>query len=587
MEIHFAAKSDIGRVRSANEDSFLHEKLSDEEYIFIVADGMGGHQAGDVASSVATKTFFEIYQQSRKKNKTVIEAIQSSILRVNAKILKMAADDLSRRGMGTTFTALVIFKMRGYIVHVGDSRLYLIRQGRLQQLTTDHSFVEKLVENGQLTKEEAREHPQKNVLYMSIGAKEGFAPEYIFDFEILNGDTFLICSDGLTNMVADDQLLDILAKKMPEDAVEALVALANENGGTDNITAQVISVGSWKTLEKTDPQRVAVRRSRFFVPLLLTASVAAVVFVYLFYFHTNFLARPGSEKISESTLIATEKKEMARIELQPLNVINQDIKNNHILPVILVNGNFYYLKNNELSSFSFHTGNFNEKIGFSRQNIVPFYSFDEKIYWMQKNSKEKNLSFKILSADQKTILTLEKNDGLDQLRSAKIINVPDLSDDLQPLYADNTYLLLRNSSRLFIIKEWLSDDSILLAGNFIFSGNFLIGLKNLEGRLFILVYEEEMRYLTELSGDDFRQIKKVDLDLPAGKLLNLEKRANQFFFYFPDRFVVWDGKEFANYAYLIKENNLLLKAVYPDLTSDLRIGISENGEIFKLEIKND
>jgi serine/threonine protein phosphatase PrpC len=168
MDIHFFAKSDIGKVRTANEDFFLNEKIADNEFLFIVADGMGGHQAGDVASRLASETFFETYRGMRRKNTAIQASMELAVRKANNVVFKKAAADIEKRGMGTTFSALVIAGMKAYIAHVGDSRIYLIRHNRIKRITTDHSFVEKLVEEGRISADEARDHPQKNVLYMSL-----------------------------------------------------------------------------------------------------------------------------------------------------------------------------------------------------------------------------------------------------------------------------------------------------------------------------------------------------------------------------------------------------------------------------------
>jgi serine/threonine protein phosphatase PrpC len=148
MDIHFFAKTDVGKVRSANEDYFLSEKITANEFLFIVADGMGGHQAGDVASKLASETFSDTYKILRKKNTAIMESLELAIKKANIVVFEKAAADIEKRGMGTTFSVMIIANMKAFIAHVGDSRVYLIRKNKIKKITTDHSFVEKLVEEG-------------------------------------------------------------------------------------------------------------------------------------------------------------------------------------------------------------------------------------------------------------------------------------------------------------------------------------------------------------------------------------------------------------------------------------------------------
>jgi protein phosphatase len=253
MKIDFFGKTDKGKVRKNNEDFFAGEKVKNEEYVFVVADGMGGHRAGDVASKLGTLTFIKYYKKLRKKRIPILEAINRSVARANGAILKKASSDPKKRGMGTTFSAAIISGMKAYIAHVGDSRIYLIRNGQLLQLTTDHTFVGKMVEEGRITEEEARDHPQKNILYMSLGAREAFHPEVSEYFDCQAGDMFLLCSDGLNNMVTDETIKEYVLSYDTRESVDALIKLANSNGGSDNITIQVVQVNSNRVPDDTEP----------------------------------------------------------------------------------------------------------------------------------------------------------------------------------------------------------------------------------------------------------------------------------------------------------------------------------------------
>ena len=232
------------------------KKISANEFLFIVADGMGGHQAGDVASRLASETFSDTYKSLRKKNTAILDSMELAIRKANAVVFEKAAADIDKRGMGTTFSAVIIADMKAYIAHVGDSRIYLIRKNKLKKMTTDHSFVEKLVEEGRISADEARDHPQKNVLYMSLGARETLSPEIMNNIILEDGDALVMCSDGLSNMLADDTVMNVVMDDYPEAAANNLVKLANAHGGSDNITVQVMRIGSLEMLEKTKPIRV-------------------------------------------------------------------------------------------------------------------------------------------------------------------------------------------------------------------------------------------------------------------------------------------------------------------------------------------
>jgi len=253
MRIDYFGKSDKGKVRKGNEDYFACERLSNEEYLFVVADGMGGHRAGDVASKLGTTTFVKSYKKFRRKKKPITEAMNESLNRANLSILNKATADSRKRGMGTTFSAVAINGMKAYLVHVGDSRIYMIRNNEMHQLTRDHTFVGKMVEEGRITEDEARSHPQKNILYMSLGARDAFQPEINEFFELQERDIFVMCSDGLNNMVTDSTIQEYCQSFHAGEAVEELINLANSNGGTDNITVLVIKINPAGNPDDTEP----------------------------------------------------------------------------------------------------------------------------------------------------------------------------------------------------------------------------------------------------------------------------------------------------------------------------------------------
>jgi protein phosphatase len=254
--IRFGAATHVGRVRSHNEDvllTFASEQHGDAALdlfgLFILADGMGGHQAGEVASSLATRTVAReliehVYVPYLIHGKP--DAAQTPL----TEALTQAVDEASKMvfnnvpGGGTTLTCVLVVNERAVIAHVGDSRAYLYHDGALRQITKDHSYVDKLVELGQLTAEEAAVHPQKNVLYRAVG-QEGLLEVDTHLESIPPAGRLLLCSDGLWSMIQDDVILRILGQAdTPQAACDELLAAANAAGGRDNITTVVLEVAA-------------------------------------------------------------------------------------------------------------------------------------------------------------------------------------------------------------------------------------------------------------------------------------------------------------------------------------------------------
>ena len=240
MHITSAGRTDVGVIRSGNEDSF---RMIPDRGIFVVADGMGGHAAGEVASEMAVRIVAdEIHSVRGLTDEQVAERMRTAIRTANGAIFQRTLTEHDKRGMGTTVTALTLFEARFLIGQVGDSRAYLLRDSRLSQLTKDHSYVQEQVDLGYLTPEQARSHPYANVITRCVGASADVMPD-IFSGTVRSGDVFLLASDGLTGMLDDPQLAELLGgKRMPEEQVDELIGEANRHGGLDNITAIVVRV---------------------------------------------------------------------------------------------------------------------------------------------------------------------------------------------------------------------------------------------------------------------------------------------------------------------------------------------------------
>ena len=235
-----AGRTDVGVVRSGNEDNYL---MVPDRAVFIVADGMGGHAAGEVASEMAVRIIAQQLGDLRGLDEdTAAHRIREAMREANAQIFDRTLTEHDKRGMGTTATALVLMGARYLIGQVGDSRAYLLRDGRLVQLTKDHSYVQEQVDAGYLTPEDARTHPYSNVITRCVGANEDVVPDTYLG-TLRSGDVFLLASDGLTGMLDDPRLHELLgAAPGPQEASDVLVAEANRVGGLDNITVIVVRI---------------------------------------------------------------------------------------------------------------------------------------------------------------------------------------------------------------------------------------------------------------------------------------------------------------------------------------------------------
>lgn len=253
MQLSVAAGTDVGRIRAGNEDS-LYADADRERGLFIVADGMGGHAAGEVASEMAVQIVARDLTDVRDLSQTDAGTRMAEALKAaNRAIYERTIQEAEKQGMGTTASCLLVGQGRYIIGHIGDSRVYLLRDGVFRQITKDHSYVQEQVDAGFLTPEQARYHPYSNVITRCVGANAAVEAD-VLTGEIRNGDLFLVASDGLTGMVEDPQLRRILeSKQTPGRIVDSMITEANRRGGLDNITAivvQVINVLSGNTGEQ-------------------------------------------------------------------------------------------------------------------------------------------------------------------------------------------------------------------------------------------------------------------------------------------------------------------------------------------------
>jgi serine/threonine protein phosphatase PrpC len=258
------ARTDVGRVRKGNEDSYMAT-----EPLFAVADGMGGHRGGGVASKLALDTL--------KKAAGGTLALPEVVKEANEAVFRKASADRALTGMGTTLTALLAEGEHLKLAHVGDSRAYLVRDGELQRITKDHTLVERMVDEGRITPEDAEIHPQRSILTRALGVDEDVQIDQA-TIEARPGDRIVLCSDGLTGMVGEERILEILSQHDdPQAASDALVDAANEAGGVDNVTVVVIDVIDEAGKQATAPPAAPPSARRRIPPVLLKTMIPLVL----------------------------------------------------------------------------------------------------------------------------------------------------------------------------------------------------------------------------------------------------------------------------------------------------------------------
>lgn len=244
--MRFVVKSDVGKKRTVNEDRAEVYKYSDQVALAVIADGMGGHNAGDVASGMLVHKLMESFKEivsdpefgNREFRK---EWLHETVLKINQEIFQYSLDNPACNGMGTTLDAALLFEGSCLVCHVGDSRVYVMSRGKAEQITRDHSFVNALVESGEISEEQAEKHPQKNLILKAIGSEKAITPDF-FEFEVEGESILLLCSDGLSNKLSGQEILSVIETTEDlESTGNELIRQANELGGEDNISLIILA----------------------------------------------------------------------------------------------------------------------------------------------------------------------------------------------------------------------------------------------------------------------------------------------------------------------------------------------------------
>jgi PPM family protein phosphatase len=272
-EVQFAALTDVGKQREHNEDNFLVDKKLG---LFVVCDGMGGHAAGEVASAIAVRTFHdEVRRESdliqdyvsgksgaaKVSKRDLLNMLEFAVNRASSKIHSEAVKDPKKRGMGTTLVAVLVVGREAFIIYVGDSRIYMLRDGVLEQLTEDHTVYNELLKRKKMTKEQIEQLAQKNAITRAVGVYEHAEPDTLV-LDLLAGDRFLLCSDGLSGYFEDDleTLGRLLSAPDSEASVRKLIDTANERGGKDNITGVILTLGEAGARDETRARTLQLKR---------------------------------------------------------------------------------------------------------------------------------------------------------------------------------------------------------------------------------------------------------------------------------------------------------------------------------------
>ncbi len=245
MRLQVVGKTDIGSVREENQDALGEVRLDEESAFLVVADGMGGYAGGSLAARLAVETLLEYVKSSWTGKKDPRSLLREAVAEANARVRERAMHTEGLADMGTTCVCALVSGSRCYLAHVGDSRAYLFRRGLFTLLTEDHTVIQQLINQGKVKPQEASYHPSAGILMRCLGQLESVEPDVSGPIELQEGDRLLLCSDGLTGMVYEDEIAEVLKGRDMAQVVEELVRMANEAGGFDNITVQILQAGTF------------------------------------------------------------------------------------------------------------------------------------------------------------------------------------------------------------------------------------------------------------------------------------------------------------------------------------------------------
>jgi len=336
LQLNIGNFSDVGKTRDINEDYFGSFSGSFGS-LLLVCDGMGGHKGGEIASRLAVETISN-YFEKLNDNYNISEVINKSLEAANTSIILKAKENSDLTDMGSTVVLVLIKDELVYYTSLGDSRIYKIRDGVIYQITKDNSLVQQMVDSNIITEDEAKVHPKKNVITKALGTNDELEQEYYEPFKLLENDKLILCSDGLTAHVDEEEIFQLSENNPPQQAAQKLVELANERGGTDNITVQIVAVGVKKNSVKLS------NRNKYLSYLILLISLIAFVFILIKFEVISFGEEPqkanttkdgstyGLQSNEENNPVTTNKTEDSVIQ-SPVNedsliINNVEVPNN-------------------------------------------------------------------------------------------------------------------------------------------------------------------------------------------------------------------------------------------------------------------
>lgn len=388
---HVVGKTDVGRKRAANEDN-MYNTITKNGLVSVVCDGMGGHVGGATASKIAVSTIVDNLNNVYYDDPRI--AIGESIDRANQAIIKKANEQPELQGMGSTCVLLLVRNGKVYIGHVGDSRIYLVRSKKIVQLTKDHSYVQMLVDCGEITKEQAEHHPRKNEITNALGIPN-MSPATVADDAIIPeaGDCFVLCSDGLSGMLSDDTICKVISRQSEmnaHDRVDKLVALANDNGGIDNITVQLVEF-------PVSPNAVALSPKKF----PTWAKVTSVILVLIGLCIGGYFGFREKIKFESDTHQDPTNEHIAKIDTLDFyyNGIISFEKNAEIVELQFMDSSLI-LKRDNKQIYAFHssfnpkllnvcTNNIEIKYGNSLLLFTDEYPGDSVVFYVTQTDKSK------------------------------------------------------------------------------------------------------------------------------------------------------------------------------------------------------
>ena len=311
MKLHFEIgnHSDVGRVRERNEDYF-GSFSGGFGNLLVVCDGMGGHKGGEIASRLAVETIKNHFEKLPKEFNPA-EEIRNALEEANDSIITTAERDTSLTDMGSTVVLVLFLNDLAYCANLGDSRIYLISDGSIRRFTKDHSLVQQMIDSNMITEEEAKNHPKKNVITKALGIDENLEPDILEPLELKNNYKLVLCTDGLTSTVAEDEILKTVENDTPQNASQKLVDMANERGGTDNITVQVVSFSTEKPADKSQNKS----GGNLLIYSVLFAALLALALVLIKFDVISFGKEPQKTIVTEKN--ATPEKTENDIDSGP------------------------------------------------------------------------------------------------------------------------------------------------------------------------------------------------------------------------------------------------------------------------------